>query len=186
MNDKSLPQARVLMLTGVILSAIGILVLISPVAVGGAVVKLVALVLMVTGVVQLIQAVRSGATPSSIVGGILGLIVVGLGVMIWRSPEGTSNFLTAMLMLFFLVNGLWKVSTALRYRRVRGGFWLLGSGVLALLFVYLIWRQWPLAGLWAIGVYVGVDLLLTGLSLITLARARKRVVSSSYVDTIHF
>jgi uncharacterized membrane protein HdeD (DUF308 family) len=48
----------------------------------------------------------------------------------------------------------------------------------------LLWSQWPLAGAWAIGVLVGLDLLLTGLALILLARAIGKVRGSDDLHTI--
>jgi uncharacterized membrane protein HdeD (DUF308 family) len=79
---------------------------------------------------------------------------------------------------------LWKLSTAFRYRRARGWAWLLLSGLVSLVFVYLLWKQWPLSGAWAIGVLVGLDLVLTGLAMIILAASMKKVRSTGYVDTI--
>ena len=46
---------------------------------------------------------------------------------------------------------------------------MLGSGVLSLLFGLLIWNQWPVSGMWAVGVLGGVDLLSTGISMVVLA-----------------
>jgi uncharacterized membrane protein HdeD (DUF308 family) len=56
--------------------------------------------------------------------------------------------------------------------------------VISLVFVYLLWRQWPLSGAWAIGVLVGLDLLLSGLAMVVLAAAMKKVRSAGYFDTI--
>jgi len=184
MSKKALPGRKVLMLTGIALSVLGVILLVSPVTAGEWVVRLVALVLIVTGVIQLVQALRSGRAANSIISGLLGVVVAGVGVLVWRNPELGSGFLTALLMIFFIVHGLWKISAAFRLRRVPGWLWLLSSGLLALVFVYLLWRQWPLAGAWAIGVLVGLDLLLTGFAMIILARAVSRVSSSGYVDTI--
>ena len=186
MNNKSLPGSKVLMLGGIALIVFGILLLISPAAVGGAVVKLVALVLMITGVAQLVQALRSGIGAGAIISALLGVLVAGLGIMVWTNPELGSGFLTALLMIFFIVHGLWKITTALRYRMLPGWLGLLFSGVLALVFVYLLWRQWPLSGAWAIGVLVGLDLLLTGVALVVLGLAARKFRSSNYVDTITF
>jgi len=184
MNRKALPGSKVLMMTGIALTVFGVILLFSPVAAGEWVVRLVSLVLIVTGVVQLVQAFRSGASAASIIAGLLGAVVAGVGVMVWQNPVLGSGVLTGLLMIFFVVHGLWKLSTAFRYRRLPGWLWLLSSGALSLIFVYLLWRQWPLSGAWAIGVLVGLDLLLTGVAMMVLAGAMKRVGTSNYVETI--
>ena len=56
---------------------------------------------------------------------------------------------------------------------------------MSLVFVYLLWIQWPLSGAWAVGVLVGIDLVLTGLSMVILAVALRKVRGSGYVDTIN-
>lgn len=172
------------MFTGVALCVFGVLLLFSPVAGGEVVIRLVAMILAIIGVVQLIQALRAKRRAETAVSGLLGAVVGGLGVMIWFNPEFGSGFLTALLMIFFVVNGLWKASVALRFRGSRGWVWLLLSGVVSLMFVYLLWRQWPLAGAWAIGVLVGLDLLLGGLAMIVLALAGGKKRSRGDVETI--
>jgi uncharacterized membrane protein HdeD (DUF308 family) len=47
-----------------------------------------------------------------------------------------------------------------------------------------MWRQWPLSGAWAIGILVGLDLLLTGIVTIVLALAVRRARRSGSLDTI--
>lgn len=186
MVSRSLPKANTLVLIGLVLTVFGILVLLSPAAVGGAVVKVVALVLMVTGLVQLLHSLRSGSPTNTFVSGVLGAVVAGVGILVWFNPEVGSGFLTALLMIFFVVNGLWKIAYSLRLRRFRGWIWLLLSGLLSLVFVYLLWSQWPLSGAWAIGVLVGLDLLLVGIALIVVSRALRKTGSSEYLDTISF
>jgi uncharacterized membrane protein HdeD (DUF308 family) len=94
------------MVLGIALIVLGVLLLISPAAVGGAVVKLVSLVLVVTGVIQLIQGLRSGRMGHTVISSLLGAGVAGLGVLVWLNPQLGSGFLTALLMIFFVVNGL--------------------------------------------------------------------------------
>lgn len=184
MNRKTLPGRKSLMFTGFALTVFGVLLLVSPAAVGGAVVRLVSLVLIVLGLVQLFQAFRSGKSFHTLISVVLAVAVAGLGVLVWLNPELGSGFLTALLMIFFVLNGLWKLSTAIRYRHVRGWGLLLFSGLVSLLFVYFLWKQWPLSGAWAIGVLVGLDLLLAGIALIVLGAAMRKVRSSDYFDTI--
>lgn len=184
MNRNGLPGRKMLMSMGLVLVLLGALLLVSPAAVGGAVVRLVALVLIVTGIVQLVQGFKGGSTVHTVISSLLGLVVAGLGVMVWLNPELGSGFLTALLMIFFVVNGLWKISTALRFRGLAGWSWLLLSGLLSLIFVWLLWAQWPMSGAWAIGVLVGLDLLLAGIALILLSRTLRKVHKSDYLDTI--
>ncbi|MEJ2385055.1 MAG: DUF308 domain-containing protein [Xanthomonadales bacterium] len=173
------------MFIGIILCLLGVLVLFAPVAAGEAVVLIVAAVLVLTGIAQVVQGLRSGGWSASPVAIVFGAVIAVLGVMVWLNPAIGSGFLTVLLMLFFVANGLWKVSTAWRYRGARGWVWLLLSGLVSLVFVYLLWIQWPLSGAWAIGVLVGIDLLLTGLSMAALAYALRRVRGSRDVDTIN-
>lgn len=184
MGSRTLPGTGMLMMVGIALVLLGALLLVSPVAFIGAVVRLVALVLIVTGVAQLIQGFRAGQVAHTLVSAILGLIVAGVGVLVWLNPEAGSALLTTLLMIFFLVHGLYKLSSAIRYRNLRGWFWMLLSGLLSLVFVYLLWKQWPLSGAWAIGVLVGLDLLVTGFCMIILAGAARRARSSGRYDTI--
>lgn len=46
---------------------------------------------------------------------------------------------------------------------------LLFSGMLDLILGILIWRQWPVSGLWAVRILVGVNLLSTGIVFVALA-----------------
>lgn len=177
--------ARGMLIGGIALIAFGVLLLASPAAAGEAVVMVVAFILFLTGVAQVVQAFRSAGLANRFVSVLLGLIVAGLGVMVWLNPDIGSGFLTALLIFFFVAHGLWKVATAWRFRSARGWFWLLLSGLLSLVFVYLLWKQWPLSGAWAIGVLIGLDLLLTGIAMIVVALAARRVRSSGYLDTIN-
>ena len=185
MNKNTRMGSKSLMLMGIILLVLGILLLFSPVAAGNLVIMAGAAVLVFTGIAQVVQSFRSPGSLDRLVSAVLGVIIAGLGVLVWRNPEVGSGFLMMLLILFFVINGLWKVSTAWRFRGASGWIWLLLSGLVSLVFVWLLWSQWPLAGAWVIGVFIGIDLLLTGISMIVLAYTARRVRTSSYVDTIN-
>jgi uncharacterized membrane protein HdeD (DUF308 family) len=184
MNAKSLPGSGTLLMVGIVLVLFGALMLVSPVAFIGAVVKLVALVLIATGLAQIIQGFRGGKSTHTAVSTVLGLIVAGVGVLVALNPETGSAFLTTLLMIFFLVHGIYQFSSAVRYRSIRGWAWLFLSGLVSLVFVYLLWKQWPLSGAWAIGVLVGLELLFTGLALIILSGGARKARSTGDFDTI--
>lgn len=184
MNRYAMPNNKILMGTGVALTVLGLILLLSPVAAAEWVVRLVSIVLVITGAIQMVQSFRSRGTTGSLVGGMLGLVVAAVGAMVWFNPELGSGILTALLMIFFTVHGLWKISTAIRFRQLGGWIWLLVSGIVSLAFVYLLFQQWPMSGATAIGILVGIDLLLTGVSLLLLARSIRQVRRAGYVETI--
>ena len=173
MSNGARMGSKLLMLIGVVLLVLGCLLLASPMAAGELVIMAIAAVLFLTGLAD-----RS-------LSALLGLVVACLGLLVWRNPEIGSGFLMILLVMFFVANGLWKIMTAWRFRGASGWVWLLLSGLVSLVFVYLLWSQWPVAGAWVIGVFIGIDLSLTGLAMIILAITARRIRSSGYVDTIN-
>jgi len=184
-SEQSLhPNGNILMITGIFLLMFGGLILLSPLTSGEVVVQIVAAVLFVTGVLRLAYAVKTVRRIEKIGSFALGTAIIGLAVLVWLSPELGSAVLTALLAVFFLVHGLWKISAAFHYRQFAVWGWILLSGIFSLLFAWLMWQQWPLSGAWAIGILVGLDLLLTGIVSIMLARALKRFSKMRALDTI--
>jgi uncharacterized membrane protein HdeD (DUF308 family) len=39
----------------------------------------------------------------------------------------------------------------------------------------MIWRQWPVSGLWVIGLFVGIEMLFSGMSLVMLGMTVREV-----------
>ena len=52
---------------------------------------------------------------------------------------------------------------------------MLASGLLAVVLGFLIFHQWPLSGEWAVGILVGIDLLMTGASMVALALTMRKI-----------
>ena len=84
------------------------------------------------------------------------------------------SFLTLLLAIYFVTGGIAKIVGSFCFRPISGWLTMLLSGLISLLLGVLIWRQWPLSGMWAVGVLVGVDLLATGLSMLALAATVRR------------
>jgi uncharacterized membrane protein HdeD (DUF308 family) len=52
---------------------------------------------------------------------------------------------------------------------------VLASGIVSFLLGAAIWAQWPVSGVWVIGTYVGVEMLVYGISLLMLGLAVRDV-----------
>src|SRR5262249_4998027 len=88
------------------------------------------------------------------------LYVVAGGLMI-EHPVASAEGLTLMLAAAFLAGGLFRLIAALTHH-FPGRGWLALNGVVTLALGVLIWRQWPVSGLWIIGLFAGIDLIVTG------------------------
>ena len=56
---------------------------------------------------------------------------------------------------------------------------LFASGVLTFVLGLMIWNQWPLSGLWVIGLFAGIDLIFYGLWIVSLALAVRRLPTAA-------
>jgi uncharacterized membrane protein HdeD (DUF308 family) len=52
-----------------------------------------------------------------------------------------------------------------------GSGWLIFGGVVSILLGAMIWGQFPLSGMWAIGVLFGIKLLFVGILMVTTGSA---------------
>jgi uncharacterized membrane protein HdeD (DUF308 family) len=160
--------------SGVLLVILGVAAMLTPVVAGSAVVFTIGFILLSAGVVPIIRALKVDDWLEKALGLTLGIITALAGIAVIGHPLFGLAFLTMLLLVYFVIEGVWKISVAIRYRPAAGWTWLMLSGVLSLVLGLLIWRQWPVSGMWAVGVLVGVNLLGTGLSLVTLAMTLRR------------
>jgi uncharacterized membrane protein HdeD (DUF308 family) len=106
-----------------------------------------------------------------------GILYVVVGFMVVANPGATAVALTLLIAMFLIFGGSFRIVVALVVRFQNWG-WLLLHGVVNLLLGMAIWRQWPLSGLWIIGLFVGIDMLLNGWSLVMLGLAAKNLPTS--------
>ncbi len=103
-----------------------------------------------------------------------GILAVVVGVIMIGNPAASALILTLLLAMFFMVAGLFRILTAL-YMRFPSSGWRIFNGVITLLLGVLLWAQWPLSGLWAIGMFIGIDLIFSGWSSVMLALAARNL-----------
>jgi len=103
-----------------------------------------------------------------------GLLYLVVGWMVLANPTATALTLTLLIAMFLVFTGVSRIVMSMLYRFPHWG-WVALDGAVSLLLGILIWRQWPISGLWVIGLFVGLHLLLNGWSLVMLGLAAKRI-----------
>ena len=98
---------------------------------------------------------------------LLAVLYFVAGVIIVSAPAGSALALTLVIAAYLLVGGIFRVVAAFSLR-FRGSGWLAFSGVVAFILGLAVWQNWPATGLWFIGLCVGVELIVQGVSWIAL------------------
>ena len=106
---------------------------------------------------------------------LVGLLYLYAGIIAVVRPLAASAIITFMIACFLLAAGAVRIIQALQHRGIRGWSWLLVSGVIAIIMGLIIMTEWPISGLWVIGLFVAVELLFSGLAAINIALAAKNL-----------
>ena len=161
--------------TGVLIAIAGIVALSAPMLVGASVGILVGILLLIGGIGQLVFAYQSGA---GVWPWVLGLLTLIAGGYMAGNLAVAAATLTIVLTLYLFVSGFADIVFALQLRPFDGWGFFMASGVLSVVLGVLIWSQFPLSGPFAIGIFLGVKLLASGLLLVYLGTTARRLAKT--------
>jgi uncharacterized membrane protein HdeD (DUF308 family) len=98
---------------------------------------------------------------------VVGILYAVAGFMLVTNPAAGALLLTFLIAWFLMLGGIFRIVASMTTRYHNWG-WLLLNGVIGVLLGLMIWRQWPFSGLWVIGLFVGIDMIFNGWSLVML------------------
>jgi uncharacterized membrane protein HdeD (DUF308 family) len=99
-----------------------------------------------------------------------GVLYLIAGVFLINNPIGAALGLTLLVALCLFAAGVVRILLSL-IERFDGWGWVLVNGIVGVLLGAAIWQQWPLSGLWVIGLFVGIEMFFSGLSWVMLGLA---------------
>lgn len=103
----------------------------------------------------------------------VGILAVVVGFHLLAAPAAGALVLTLLLAVYFMVIGILRAVAALTMRFPNWG-WVLFSGIVTFMLGVLIKRHWPVSGLWIIGLFIGIDMIIRGWSYVMLSLAAKK------------
>jgi len=158
---------------GVLTVIAGCLAMASPLLSGLSVVVFIGVALAIGGVARTIGAFSAGSFGQGALGFIGGILTFGAGLILAARPGIGLATLTLMLGAYLLVDGFSSAVLAFHVRPESGWGSILFSAAMGVILGFLLLREWPLSGAWAIGTLVGVNLLVSGFSLISVGSAAR-------------
>lgn len=162
---------------GVVLIVLGIIAIGSEFVATLLSVMVFASLLLIGGVAQIVNAFFARCWGYCLLHILAGILYIVVGAMMLEDPLRAIVQLTLILAVAFIVGGLVRVFFVL-FQRFAGWPWVLLNGIVELLLGIMIWRQWPEASLWVIGMFVGIDLIFSGWSWVMLGLGVKSVRSA--------
>jgi uncharacterized membrane protein HdeD (DUF308 family) len=131
-------------------------------------------VLLAGGVAEVIGSFSAGRWSGTLVHMLIGVLYVVTGFMILDAPAESAVLLTRIIAIFLIVGGIFRALSALSHRYVGWG-WMLLNGVVTFALGWMVYKQWPVSGLWFIGLYLGIDMILNGWTWIMLSLGLRRL-----------
>jgi uncharacterized membrane protein HdeD (DUF308 family) len=99
------------------------------------------------------------------------------GITIINQPALASTMFTLIIAFTLIAIGGVRIIAAFQMRGVEGWVWMLIAGIAAVVLGTMIVAKWPVSGLWVIGLYVAIELIMNGWSMIAVALAAKKMKS---------
>ena len=161
----------------------GVLAVFSPLVAGLSVTIAVGVLLIVSGVSRLFLAFKMGSFGRGLLMFVLGVLTLVAGGYLAARPGMGLATLTLVLAAYLFVEGLFEIIYAFRLRPIKGWGWTLFSGIAALVLGVMIWRQFPVSGMWAVGTIAGIHMIFAGSSTASLCRAARAGAKAEEVET---
>jgi len=159
-------------LMGVLFIVLGLVAIVEPMVAGLAVAVLAGWLLLAGGIVHAVSAFRGGGARTVVWHALLAVLYVFAGLYFVTHPLLGLGTLTLFLAAILFIEGVvWIVA----YFQLRSGnIWMLLNGVITVVLGLMIWAGWPSSSVWAIGTLFGVNLLMTGMSILFAGAALRK------------
>lgn len=152
---------------GILTVLAGAVALAFPVATGVGVTVVVGAFLAITGVVHIVDGLRGPGR--HLLESLVGLLYLAMGALIFIQPWVAALSLVLLLAFLLWFGGALRMAAAFTGEAQHRGLAALG-GLCAFVLGFLVLRANPTQAVWTLGLFVGIELLFSGLSMIRFSR----------------
>ena len=114
--------------------------------------------LVAGGIAQLFDAFRHSSWRSTFWHVLIALLYVVGGIFLVGDPVGGSVALTLVVAAMLIASGVFRAVMAFQATGTPGRGWLMLGAILSIVLGVMIFSDWPVSGLWVIGLFVAIEL----------------------------
>lgn len=133
--------------------------------------------MIVGGVLQTLHAIVMRSWSGFFLDLLAGVLYTVVGGLIVGHPGSTAIALTLMIAISLILSGVFRIVAAITVN-FQNRIWIGLNGLVNLFLAYAILSSWPASGLWVIGLFIGIDMIFNGWSLIMMSFVAKKVNST--------
>ncbi|MDQ7783731.1 MAG: HdeD family acid-resistance protein [Desulfomonilaceae bacterium] len=132
------------------------------------------ILILVAGLIQLVNAFRCKGRKEILLHLIMAVLYLLTGVMVIAAPMLAAMVFTLMLACLLILVGIIRALMAFELRGFSNRIVPLIGGVVSIVLGLIILAEWPISGLWVIGLFISIELVVNGWSYIFVALAARQ------------
>lgn len=163
-----------LLALGILFVILGIIGLGMTVVLTMASVLLFGILILIGGGVQLVNAFKCKGWKGVLWHLVMAVLYLAAGVVVIVDPVVASLVFTLMLAGVFILVGIVRIVMAVQMKGFKNWILPLVGGIISIGLGIVIVAGWPISGLWVIGLFVAIELIVNGWSYIFIALAARQ------------
>lgn len=161
----AIKSSNPVIIIGLLAMLLGIIAVIYPTVIGKISVVVIGVFLVIGGMLRLTFSIVSFSMGSIIMRFLYGLLMIIAGIWILMNPDMGLEALTLIMAIYFIIDGITGLVYSFSLMPIGGGVYLLISGIVGIVLGILIFSRWPESSNYALGIYLGIKLIIDGVSL---------------------
>lgn len=130
--------------------------------------------LIIAGFTHIIDVFKHRSWRGIVWQALTAVLYIAAGCLVIYDPLLASTLITALLASILIVIGITRIILVITVKAKGGWGWLLLAGLTAILLGILILLQWPYSGLWVVGLFIAIEMIVSGWTYIFIAIAMKK------------
>jgi uncharacterized membrane protein HdeD (DUF308 family) len=147
---------------GLLALLLGIVAVAFPAGIGKFTTVVIGIFLILGGIFRLSFAIVSFSMGSMILRYLYAILMIIAGIWIIANPDTGLAVLTMVMAVYFIVDGFTEIAYSFSLMPIGGGAYMLLSGIAGLILGGLIFFHWPESSNYALGIYLGIKLIIDG------------------------